>query len=135
MAKDPATVAAKWAANLGAATQAITDGVNAVSVAPGQAAARQKAVWANNVQAAQNKWAQRVAAVSLSDWQQAILTKGVPRVATGAQAAVPKMQTFMTKLLPYIASGQSSLPARGDFNANLNRMTAWAQYMHKFSNS
>lgn len=133
MAKDPAAVAAKWAQNLSSATQAITDGVNAVTTAPGQSAARQKAVWVNNTQAAANKWATNVAAVPLSDWQSAMTTKGIPRVASGATAAQPKMQTFMTKLLPYVASGVNSLPPRGDINANIARMTQWVQYMAKFS--
>lgn len=133
MAKDPTAVAQKWATNLAASTQAITDGVNAVTVAPGQSAARQKAVWVNNVAASANKWATNVAAVPLSDWQAAMTTKGIPRVAGGATAAQPKMQAFMSKLLPYIASGTNSLPPRGDINANIARMTQWVQYMAKFS--
>jgi hypothetical protein len=134
MAKDPTAVAQKWAQNLAASTQAITDGVNAVTTAPGQAAARQKAVYINNVTASANKWATNVAAVPLSDWQASMINKGVPRVASGAQAAQPKMQAFMSKLLPYVASGVNSLPPRGDINANIARMTQWVQYMAKFSN-
>lgn len=134
-AQDPATVAANWAARLGASTQKITDGINAVTVAPGQAAARQKNAWVQNTAASANKWAANTAAVPLSSWQQDTITKGVPRIATGAQAAVPKMQQFMSKLLPYVNSGRASLPARGDLNANINRMVAWATYMSKFKNT
>lgn len=134
MAKDPNAVAAKWAQNLSASTTAITDGVNSVSVAPGQSAARQKAVWVQNTQAAANKWAINTAAVSLQEWQNDMLTKGIPRIASGATAAQPKMAAFMGKLLPYVASGQGQLPARGDINANIARMVAWTQYMAKFSN-
>lgn len=134
MAKDPTAVAQKWATNLAASTQAITDGVNAVAVAPGQAAARQKAVYLANVQASAGKWATNVAAVTLQDWQTAMTTKGIPRVASGATAAQPKMQAFMTKLLPYVANGVGTLPARGDINANIARMVAWVTYMSKFSN-
>lgn len=133
MAKDPSAVAQKWAQNLSQSTTSITDGVNGVTVAPGQAAARQKNVWVNNTQAAANKWATNVAAVPLSDWQTAMIEKGVPRIASGATAAQPKMQQFMSKLLPYIQSGQNTLPARGDLNANIARMTAWVTYMSKFS--
>ena len=106
-----------------------------MTVAPGQAAAKQKGVWVNNVTAAADKWATRVAAVPLSDWQQAMINKGVPRIATGATAAQPKMATFMGKLLPYIGAGQASLPARGDLNANVQRMVAWVTYMSKFKNT
>lgn len=133
MAKDPAAVAALWAQRLSASTQQITDGINAVSVAPGQAAARQKQVWVNNTAQAANKWAANTAAVTLSDWQNAAITKGVPRIATGATAAQPKMAQFMGKLLPYVASGVGQLPARGDLNANIARMVAWTNYMSKFS--
>ena len=133
--RDPAAVAARWSQNLGAATHKITDGVNAVQVPPGQAAARQSALWASQVAAAQQKWAARTAAVSLQSWQQATITKGVPRVATGATAAEPKMQAFMTKLLPYIATQRSQLPARGNLQQNIARATAWIQAMAKFQNS
>lgn len=135
MAQDPSAVAAKWAQNLGGATQRITDGVNAVTTAPGQAAARQKALWAQNVAASQDKWAARTAAVPLSDWQQAIIQKGVPRIASGATAAQPKFATFMGKLLPYIDSQVRALPARGNLEANITRMTTFVRGMSKFSST
>lgn len=135
MAKNAAQVAANWASRLSQSTQAITDGVQGVTVAPGQAAARQKTVWQQNTAAAANKWAARTAAVPLSDWQQAMVTKGVPRIAQGATAAQPKMEAFMTKLLPYIESQRNALPARGDLSANINRMVAFTQAMAKFSNT
>lgn len=131
--KDAATVAQNWATRLGQSTQQITDGVNAVTVAPGQAAARQKNVWAQNTAAAVNKWAANTAAVPLTDWQQSMINKGVPRISSGATAAVPKMQTFMTKLLPYVQSTVASLPPRGDLSANINRMVAFTQKMAQFS--
>lgn len=132
MAKDPQAVAQKWATNLGAATQSITDGVNAVTVAPGQAAARQAAVWLQNLQAAQGKWKANVAAVSLSDWQSAMTTKGVQRIASGAQAAQSKFAAFQTQLLPYIENARSGLPARGNLEQNIARMTAFTRKMADF---
>lgn len=132
--KDPNAVAQQWASRLGQSTQAITEGVQGVTVAPGQAAARQKNVWAQNVVAAKDKWAANTAAVSLTDWVQAMTTKGIPRIAQGAQAAEGKFATFMGKLLPYIDSQVTSLPPRGDLGANINRMVAFVQGMSKFSN-
>src|SRR5487761_725868 len=73
----PDQIAANWASRLGASTQKITDGVQAVTVAPGQAAARQKAAWVANVAAAQDKWASRTAAVPLSTWQNDMINKGI----------------------------------------------------------
>lgn len=132
MAKDPNAVAAKWAQRLSASTQAITDGVQAVQVAPGAAAARQSQVWAQNVAASQQKWAARVGSVSLSDWQQAMITKGAPRVASGATAAQPKMAAFLGQVLPFIDSAKSSLPPRGTLDQNIARSTAFIQAMSKF---
>lgn len=135
MAQDPATIATRWAQNLGAATQKITDGVNGVTVAPGQAAARQADVWLANTQAAQAKWKQRVAAVPLSDWQNMMTTKGIPRIASGATAAVPKFQSFMTQFLPYVQAGRNSLPARGNLESNINRAVAMMRHNAAFKRS
>lgn len=130
--KDPATVAQNWANRLGQSTQAISDGIDRVTQAPGAAAARQKTVWQQNTAAAANKWAVNTGRVTLAEWQDAMKTKGVPRIAQGATAAVPKMQTFMTKLLPYIESTKAGLPARGDFNQNVQRMVAFVTKMKAF---
>lgn len=128
----PQEAAAAWAQRLAASTDRITRGVQNVTTAPGQAAARQKDVWAQNVANSRDKWASRVAAVSLPDWQQAMVQKGVQRVAGGAQAAQPKMEAFMGQLLPYISSGLGTLPARGNLDQNIGRMTAWARHMANF---
>lgn len=126
-------IAAKWAQNLSGATASITAGVQGVSTAPGQAAARNKAQYLAGVQAKVDKWAQNTAAVSLSEWQQAFITKGIPRIASGASAAQPKMTTFMAKLLPYQKAGVSQLPQRGNLQQNIQRATAWINYMANFS--
>lgn len=131
--KDPTAVASRWAAGLSGAGQAITDGVNSVSQAPGQAAAAQKTAYLANIQASADKWARNTASVTVDEWRQAMITKGVPRIAQGAQAAQPKFAQFMGKLLPYVEAGVRQLPARGTFEQNLNRMTAWARYMKQFS--
>lgn len=125
-------IAANWASRLGASGTKITAGVNAVTVAPGQAAARQQAAYVSNVQAAAGKWASNVAAVSLQSWQSDMTTKGVPRIATGATAAVPKFTSFMTQLLPAINTAKSALPPRGSLDQNVARMTQFVTAMSKF---
>lgn len=135
MAQTPEQIAAKWATGLSGASSRITDGINAVSVAPGQAAARQKQVWQQNVAASADKWATNTGKVSLSDWQSAMINKGVPRIASGAIAAQPKFATFMTQLMPFIAQQKSALPARGNLDANIARMTAFARGMATFKKS
>lgn len=134
MAQDPNVVAQRWAANLSGATQRITDGVNAVTTAPGQAAARQKQVWAQNTAASVDKWAANTAKVTLGDWQQAMINKGVNRVATGATAAEPKMAAFLAKFLPFLDQAKASLPARGNLEQNIARMTAMVRKTATFSN-
>lgn len=133
MPLDPQTIAQDWANRLASSTDKIKAGVQSVTVAPGQAAARQKQVYLQNVQAAADKWARNVASVSLSDWQNAMVNKGVQRVATGAQAAQDKFANFMGKLIPYIQSGQRQLPQRGNLDQNIARMTQWVRYMSNFS--
>lgn len=131
MAKDPAAVAAKWVASMQGAGQAIKDGVQAVTTAPGQAAARQVNAYVQGVANSQQKWARNVASVSLSDWQDSMINKGASRVGTGAAAAQTKMQNAMTQLLPQIDSLVASLPPRGDLGANINRAVAFMQGMSK----
>lgn len=131
----PDQIAARWSQNLGSSTQRITDGVNATTVAPGQAAARQKDVWVQRVTASRDKWATNTAAVSLQEWQQAMIGKGVQRVSQGASAAQPKFASFMGQLLPHIERGRSQLPPRGDLEANINRMVTFSRHMATFRRS
>lgn len=133
MKTDPVAAAQKWATAMGAAGASYTDGVNRVNTAPGQAAARQVNTYVARVQERAAVWATNVAAVSLQEWQQRTVTKGAPRLGTGASAAQPKFQTFMTSLLQYEQAGLGQLPARGDFGANQQRMIAWSNYMHGFT--
>lgn len=133
MAKDPNAVAARWASGLAGSTQKITEGVNGVMTAPGQAAARQKGVWLQNTQASVDKWASRTAAVPLGDWQQAMTSKGIPRIAAGAQAAQPKMAAFLGAFLPHVEAGQRALPPRGGMEQNIQRMVAMVRHNATFA--
>lgn len=130
--KDPATVAQKWANNLSAAGPSIQAGVQAVTTAPGVAAAQQKAVWIAQLTANADKWARNVSAVSLQTWQQDMINKGLPRIATGAQAAIPKMTLFMQQWLPYVNQGVQSLPPRGTIQQNIQRAVAMMNYNAQF---
>lgn len=126
----PENGAAKWARNLSASTQDIQAGVNQVTEAPGAAAARAKALWLSQVTASADKWARRVSAVSLADWQRAMIEKGVPRIGTGATAAVPKMTQFLQDFLPYVDQGVEKLKSmpKGGVENGIQRAAAMIRH-------
>jgi hypothetical protein len=74
-----------------------------------------------------------VGSVTLASWQNDFITKGLPRIATGATAAEPKMANFMGQFIPFLKSTQASLPARGGFAANVQRMVAQVTAVHGFT--
>lgn len=134
MQTDPVAVSKKWAQNLGSAGALIQAGVSAVQTSPMQKAAAQVTQYLNGVTAAVNsgKWVRGLNRRTLQDWQSSMTNKGIPRISTGAQNAIPKMQAFMTQWLPYEQAAVAALPPRGDINANIARATAMIQANHKF---
>lgn len=135
MARDPNQVAQDWANGLTAKTGKMTDGIRSVTVAPGQLAARQKAAYIQGITASQDKWAQNVGNVSLQEWQDKAINVGIPRVASGATAAVPRMAQVMAQLLPHIDRVKASLPPRGSYEQNKARANAMMDGMHTFKMS
>lgn len=129
----PEAAAQAWSQGLQSKVERMKAGVQAVTVSPGQAAARQKSVWAQNVAAAQDKWARNTAAVSLTAWQEAFVNKGLPRIASGAAAGESKMAAFMGQFLPYVSNAVKQLPPRGTFEQNLARSAAMIRASHAFN--
>ena len=132
MAQSPDQIAASWSQGLSGATEKIRQGVQSVTVAPGQAAARQKAVWQQNTVAAADKWAANTAAVTLPEWQQTMLDKGLSRISSGANAAQGKFASFLTDFLPHVERGRSQLPARGNLDQNIARMVQMVRHNATF---
>jgi hypothetical protein len=130
----PDQATAKWLTRLQAATTQITNGVNAVTVAPGAQAAAASALWLQRVTAAQAKWVRNVGAVTLQQWQSAMINIGIPRVSTGATANQSKVLNFMQQWLPYEAAGVAKIAAmpKGDINSSIARATAMIQYNAQF---
>lgn len=124
----PAAVAAKFAANLGSATTSITNGVNAVTTAPTAAAAASVSKWQQKMAQASTaqKFVSGLQGVSLQQWQSAMINKGVPRIASGAQAAIPKMTAFYNDFLPFVAGVQAKIKAMPNLTLTdaANRMVA-----------
>lgn len=136
MAKDPTQVADKWRRNLSASGQDIINGVNAVTTNPAQKAIAQKQKALLNYQAAMNngKWERGLQRVTLESWKSDMINKGVQRIAQGATSGQPKMQEFMTKLLPYqdsLRSKLSTLPKQ-TIDDSIERMRVWIMGMSEF---
>lgn len=119
----------KWSSGMASAGPAYTDGVNRVTVSPGQLAAANKAGYVAGVNSAQDLWAQRVN-IPIGDWKAAATTKGAQRLASGAAAAQPKYQAAAGKLYAFYQSQISSLPPRGTFEQNLARFSQLATALH-----
>lgn len=128
---NPTAAAQAWATRLGGARQQYTDGINGVKVAPGALAAAAGDRWLANTQASLPRFKSNSSAVTLPMWQNAAITKGADRLASGATAAQPKMEAVFGKLFPAIRNAVANLPARGDVEQNIARSAAFARAMNK----
>jgi len=129
-----AQATAKWVNNLSAATDRMTTGAQAVTVAPGQSAAAAADKWLAKVTAAKQKFATNVAAVSLQSWQNSYINIGIPRVAQGAQAKQAKVLNFMNSFLPYLSTGVAKIDAMpsNTLQDGIARATAMITYNSKY---
>lgn len=135
MAKSPQQIAANWASKMAQAGANTTAGVQGVTQAPGQAAAAAVGAWQAGTAAAGPKYAQNSAAVSLQSWQASMITKGIPRMASGAAAAQSKVASFHQQLQPFQQALVASLPPRGPAGSNQARMIAFSTGMQAFKKS
>lgn len=133
----PTSATQRWVTNLSAATSQMTAGANAVTVAPGQAAAAAADKWLAKVTAAKAKFQANVSAVSLQSWQNSYINIGIPRVAQGAQAKQGKFESFMADFLPYLQSGVAQIDKMPNttLQDGINRATAMITYNSKFKRS
>lgn len=120
-----AQAAANWSKGMAASGDKLKAGINAVTESPTAkaAAAVDRMVAGIVAAAASGKIQAGLNAVSLADWKNAMLNKGLARIAAGAQAAMPKVQAFQQQWLPFIQSVVSGLPPRADLETNIGRMT------------
>lgn len=135
----PAQVAQNWQRGMSNSAEKLKQGVQNVTQSPTAKAAMRIDAMVAGVQraAASGKTAAALNAVSTEDWKKAMLEKGVPRVAAGASAAVPKFQQFMTKFLPWLQSGMSQLESmpRGDLEQNIARANTMMRHNAQFKNN
>lgn len=136
MPHNPMSVSEKWARNLGAAQTSIRDGVMAVTESPMAKAANRVDAYLAGIQraVADGKYQDGLRRVSLDQWKEALLEKGLPRISTGATAAIGKFADFMGEFLPHVEAGQRALEGqpRGDLNQNIQRAVFMMQHNARF---
>jgi DUF917 family protein len=134
-----AQIAQKWVDRTSAATQAYTDGINAVTVNPMQKAAANSAGYLAGVQAAvaSGKWQAGLNRVSQQQWQQKAIQLGAQRLATGVAAAKMKYQSFMDSFLPVLSQNVAQVNAmpNNSYEARKARAVAMMDLNHQFKRS
>lgn len=130
----PQQATAKWLSRIQAATQEITQGVERVQTAPGQAAAAKFQKWVTGVQESAQKWRRNVARVSLQEWQDSMKQIGIPRVAQGAQAKQGKVERFQSEFFPYLEAGMRQVASMPDttLEDRIAKATAMMRYNANF---
>lgn len=139
MAKNPADVARKWQRGLGSAGESVRAGVQAVSRNPAELAAAAQDRYVAGVQRAvdSGKFRRGLGRVTLQSWQQAMVDKGIPRMSSGATAALPKVERFLAEWLPYMDQLKQRLQSmpRGGPEENKARMLAAFDHNASFRRS
>ncbi len=132
----PQEYAEKHARRATAAIPDMVKGVQAVTEAPGAKAAKKADKMLANLTASvqSGRWAKRVGAVSLSDWQNAMITKGATRLAAGIEAGKGKMEAFAAELLPFQDDLSKKISTMPDLTLedSIGRATAWMRGMATF---
>ena len=131
-----AEFADKQATRLKSSINEIRMGINAVTENPMQKAADNDDKWILRLQESRAKWKANTAAVTLDDWKNAAIHKGVDRIASGIDAARPKVIAFATRVIPYINNLLQTIDAMPDttLEDSISRMTEFTRGMAKFSN-
>lgn len=126
----------KHARRLKAATPDIELGVSRVAVSPTAEAAKKKDKMLRNITESINngKWERGLLKVSKEEWQEKMISKGIPRIAAGIDGAKAKVIDFATKLLPHIDSGVSKVKGMPDMTLadSANRMVSFMNHMATF---
>lgn len=125
--------AEKHARRLKGSLEDIRRGVQRVTEAPGEAAARaQDTMKTKLVQSIDDgTWAAQTRAVTLPDWQKATLDKGVNRIAAGVDAALPRQAAMAERLLQAVDASVAIVnrTKRGTLEDNITRMVTYAREM------
>lgn len=127
----------KWGQRLNASGQYIQDGVKRLNTAPGQAAAAASDRMLSGVTEAvtSGRWARNVAKVSLTDWQNSVINKGIPRIAQGVTQAQNTKVQIITQTLAAVdqaAAAAKALP-KGGIDASIARASTFMRTMSQLA--
>lgn len=132
----PSEFQAKHAKNLKGAISDMTAGINRVTEAPTKKAAAASAKMLANLSESvtSGRWAGALNRVTLEEWRAKMITKGVPRVSGGIDAAAEKVIDFATQLLPAVDAAVNKVRTMPDLTLedNIGRMTTYIREMAKF---
>lgn len=131
----PQEYADDWASGLQGASARIRRGVEKVTEAPGQKAAKESARYLTGVQNKVDLWKRRVSAVSVEDWRNMLLEKGLGRIAQGVTSAKPAQVQMAQRLLSEIdaAVTEANKIPKGDIEQSIQRAAAFMRRMAKAS--
>jgi hypothetical protein len=122
-----AAAANKWSANYQSSTAAITAGINAPGVDPIGPAIANKQQMLSRFQDAVGPqgglWETNLQRAGVQGWKQGIMTKGLARLSSGAQAGQPHYLAFLNAWAPAVQAQVNALPPRGTYQTNKQRAT------------
>lgn len=100
----PKQAAEKQVRNLSNSVEDIRRGVDAVTESPMEKAAANSQGYLAGIQRAvqSGKWQAGLRRVTLQTWKENFKSKGIPRIAQGAQAAQAKLEAFYSDFFPFL---------------------------------
>jgi len=126
----------KHARRLKASIPDIEKGISRVTVSPtAKAAEKVEKMRANIIKSLDDgTWQRRLRAVTLEEWKEKAITKGVPHIAAGIDAAAEKVKSFASQLLPHIDKCKAEVDKLPDLTLedSINRMSTFIRGMSKF---
>jgi len=125
----------KWGQRLNASGQYIQSGVKNVKESPGKKAAEaQERMLAALIEAIQSgHWARQVSKVSKEEWQEAMIKKGIPRIAQGVQSAQQNKAEVIKALLVAVdnAAAEAHALPKGGIEESIARAAAFMRSMQE----
>lgn len=132
----PKEFAEKWSRNLSASIDYIRSGVEKVDKAPSELAIANKEKLKKKLIEAIDKgiWENALKAYTLEQWKRDMKEKAIPRIPDGAEKAKGKVESFASKLLPYIDEGLRRIEAMPTLTLedSIRKASEWIRYMANF---